>query len=686
MRLLVLLLALAMGLIPVTASPAAAQAESCEARSTDGPVIVTATCLDPELSEPYTDKDEQRSITDPATGVEVRYRYIHGGFTGTKARFSLYFPPKSTYRGLFIESTYPTVDREDAERGTIAFAISNGAYVVSTNNGGGVAVAPVLGGYRVNAASAKYSREVAARIYKTPARPRGYLYGASGGAYQTISAMESTTGVWDGAVPMVPGVPNAIPSFMTVQLLGLRVLHDKLPQIVDAVEPGGSGDPYADLDVEQQAVLREVTRLGFPLRGWWQYATLTGGAFAAVEGGVKAFDGTYVDDFWALPGYEGSDPTAPLRAERIQHDATVVRVAGRRTKRLVLSSMPKGSLNGADLVLTSGADAGKAVVVGTVKGKTVSIAQGSDPAATRAIAAGDEVRIDNSWLLALEYYQRHQVPSSDQYGWNQYRDAQGAPTYPQRSVLVGPTFARISGGSVPNGRFDGKMIMLASVMDVQAFPWSADWYRSRAQAALGEQLDDRYRLWLMDNADHDPRGPKSTRAKHAAAHIVGYEGELHQALLDLDAWILRGAPPPASTAYEIDAENQLELPAAATERKGVQPVVDLAVTKIGTKTTSASERVEVATGRRATFTVKAEAPPGGGKIVRVEWDFAGVGKFPIRTSVSNPRREVQVRATHIFSEPGTYFPTARVTSRRDGQREARYMEIQNLGRVRVVVR
>src|SRR5262249_53570959 len=180
-------------------------------------------------------------------------------------------------------------------------------------------------------AAAKYSRVVAEQmVYGTPdqpaARPHGYIYGASGGAYQTVGAMENTSGVWDGAVPQVFGVPNAIPSFMTVEFLALRLLGDKLPQIAAASEPGGSGDPYAGLDAQQQAILHEVSRLGFPLRGWWQYATLNGGAFLATEGLVRVLDPSYMNDFWSMPGYEGSDPS--VQAARIQHTTTVVSLSG----------------------------------------------------------------------------------------------------------------------------------------------------------------------------------------------------------------------------------------------------------------------------------------------------------------------------------------------------------------------
>src|SRR4051794_7225169 len=81
----------------------------CTSQVPEGPVFVTPQCTDPGLAAPYTDKDEQRTTTDPATKVKVSYRFIHGGFTGTKARFSLYFPSKSKYQGRFFESTYPTV-------------------------------------------------------------------------------------------------------------------------------------------------------------------------------------------------------------------------------------------------------------------------------------------------------------------------------------------------------------------------------------------------------------------------------------------------------------------------------------------------------------------------------------------------------------------------------------------------
>ena len=156
------------------------------------------------------------------------------------------------------------MSREDVADDSLVFALTNGAYVVSSNNAGGVTASPALGRYRVNAAAAKFSRQVAPVLYGEDAPVRGYLYGASGGAYQAIGGIESTSGVSDGAVPMVPGTPDSIPSFQGAMLLGLRVLGDQLAAVVDALEPGGSGDPYAGLSDEQAAILEEVTLLGFP--------------------------------------------------------------------------------------------------------------------------------------------------------------------------------------------------------------------------------------------------------------------------------------------------------------------------------------------------------------------------------------------------------------------------------------
>jgi hypothetical protein len=50
------------------------------------------------------------------------------------------------------------------------------------------------------------------------------------------------------------------------------------------------------------------------------------------------------------------------------------------------------------------------------------------------------------------------------------------------------------------------------------------------------------------------------------------------------------------------------------------------------------------------------------------------------------RPAASVKATHAYSQPGTYFPVLRATSQRESDAKTPYARIQNLGRVRVIVK
>jgi hypothetical protein len=470
------------------------------------------------------------------------------------------------------------------------------------------------------------------------------------------------------------GSPNAIPIMFTVRIHALRVLRmrDKFPDIMDAIDPGGSGNPYAGLNDEERRALEEATRLGFPPRGWWNHSTLTGGPLALVAGYVPALDPTYVDDFWTKPGYLGADAQSSVRAARVQHQATVAGVVGGPPRRLELSSVPAGDLTGADLVVLSGAAAGQQLSLGAVAGKTIGFGFGANPAVVSRIQAGDQVRLDNSWYLALQTYHRHQMPTPDIYGWDQFRGRGGTPIYPQRSVLIGPIGAFNGSGSNMTGRFNGKMIVLESMMDIDALPWQGDWYRTKVRQALGSRVNDRFRLYFIDHAQHTP--PMGSAAQ---ARTVSYQGALQQALRDLSAWVEKGTPPPDETRYRV-VDSQIVVPATAAERKGLQPVVELKV--------NASERADVAVGQTVGFSATIESPPGTGKIVAAEWDFEGVGDYPVPITYAPAESAVILQATHAYSKPGTYFAVLRATSQREGDAKTPYARVQNLARVRVVVK
>ena len=128
------------------------------------------------FKKPYIDVDEWRD-------KPVRHRYVHGGFKGTDARFSFYFPQKERYQGRFFQHITPAPGGENLEQHAtgvedqISFAIESGGYFIETNEGGPTAMMnPSVSGFRVNAAAAKYSRTVAAEMYG-PHRTYGYAWG-----------------------------------------------------------------------------------------------------------------------------------------------------------------------------------------------------------------------------------------------------------------------------------------------------------------------------------------------------------------------------------------------------------------------------------------------------------------------------------------------------------------------------
>jgi len=657
---------------------AATALPDCTSPSPGEPIFLSEGCVDPHYTEPYIDVDEERTTPVP-------HRYVHGGFAGTDTRFSIHFPPADQYEGRFFQNTHQLLSSENAGDDTIAFAIDSGGYCLQSNIGGNErcttaecavngGLDPSIGGYRANAAAAQYSKVVAQEIYG-PHRPHGYIYGGSGGAYQVIASAQNSKGVWDGFVPYVMGTPNSIPGVFTVRIHALRVLRqrNKFPEIMDAIDPGGSGNPYATLNQEESEAYREATRLGFPPLGWWNHATLTGGPLRLVAGYVPLLDAEYFDDFWTKPGYLGhDDPYGSVAAARIQDPVGARTVVAVNPPGLpgfiVLDSVPAGDLTGADLFLDSGASAGQQFSVFTAFG-TALLAFGAN------VAPGDQVHIDNSGYLALQTYHRHQVPTRDMYGWNQFRKfGFGKPIYPQRDVLIGPMGAFNGAGSIQNGHFHGKMIAVENLLDIDAFPWQADWYRTKVIQAKGRKFEDDFRLYFTDHAQHTSPSPTNTAA---FARTIAYTGVIEQALRDVSAWVESGVKPPASTRYRVDHETQVRVPSIAAARKGIQPVVHLWA--------NGRERTEVRVGEPVTFIALVSTPPRSGKLVDAEWDFEGVGDYPDAEDFHHPRKVVLLKAQHTYTEPGTYFPVLRATSQKLGDPDSPFARVQNLGRVRVVV-
>ncbi len=646
--------------------------------------------------KPYIDVDEWRD-------TPVRHRYVHGGFTDTELRFSLYFPPKEQYDGRFFQPLQAVSGNENTapmalyQASGVGFALDSGAYLVESNQGS----RNMFGGdSNANAAVAIYSRTIAVEMYGEH-RPYGYVYGGSGGAFKTLGSVENHPGVWDGSIPFVHGSPVAIPYVFTVQAHAMRVLKDKFPQIVDAIEPGGSGDMYAGLSDEEKEALEEVTYMGFPPRAWFNVEKIAfgyTGVFTTLVDSLRLGDPTYFQDFWSKPGYLGANPTESLKKARIQQDAKIsALVMPDEIRKLGLplsmpasqvnsgvefpaafriANLPKGDLQGATITMKSGEAQGSVLYIVGVVDDLVMIGFGVGSFQAMAkIREGDEIAIDNSVYLAAQTYHRHQVQAPEFYIWNLFKDKDGEPKYPQRPR---PLPSMQSGGSTMSGNFNGKMIVISALMDEAAFPWQADWYRSRVKIALGDEFDDRYRLYYIDNSMHTTQLAKSGDPRPVATtRVISYQGALQQALRDLSNWVENDVAPPMGTQYQVDG-GQIVIPDNADERKGIQPVVTLKV--------NGSELAKVKVGETVKFSAEIEAPPQTGQIVKAEWDFDGAGEYPRNENLTGKaKNKITVTSSFSFSEPGTYFPAIRVASNKDGDANDEYASVQNIGRVRVIV-
>jgi Tannase and feruloyl esterase len=659
---------------------------------------------DPLFDAPFVDIDEWRDEPAP-------HRYIHGGFKGTDTRFAFHFPPPERYEGRFFHPLFAVPGNEHTvsggfmpgTQGWIEFALSSGASFVESNQG---RLNPFPGPdwsicHRSSAAVARYSRVLAADMYGEH-RAYGYVFGGSGGAYKTMSCFENAIGVWDGAVPYIHPTPMSLPNLFTVQNHAIRVLRDKFPAIVDAVEPGGSGNIFAGLNAEEREALAEVTRMGFPPRAWFDVQRIASqyhGVWTMLVDNLMKWDPEYFEEFWTVPGYLGFNPPESLARARLQHKTAVTGLLSRDeaagldlpVPRLLgvrhwsdapvavrVDELPETSLEGATFTVTSGAAAGRVLyIVDAVKGVIVTGFGPDNTEGLAGVSVGDEVLIDNSVYLASQTYHRHQV-HADFPQFDQFRVA-GQPVYPQRPRFIGARFVRYGSGGMQTGRFAGKMIVVQNLMDEAAHPSQAEYYYRLVKAALGSRTDEHYRLWFIDHAMHgqptvaagDPRPVRTTRT-------VSYIGVLRQALRDLADWVEKGLAPPPSTEYEL-VDGQVFVPPTAEDRKGIQPVVSL--------TANGDRAAVVGPGEAVELCGVAEVPPGAGTIVSADWDFDGSGEYPVsEPGIEGDDKQITVTITHTYAEPGTYFPSLRIASQREGDPQTPHTRILNLGRTRVTVR
>ncbi len=662
---------------------------------------------DEMFAHPFIDVDEWRV-------KRVRYHYIHGGFKGTMTRFSFFFPDQKDYTGRFFHFMAPVQGSEDAsvqfqgEEDKITFAIMHGAYFVETNMGvdlsfTGLEDPSII--YRASSAAAQYSRKIAQRLFG-PHRPYGYIFGGSGGSLKTLSCFENTD-VWDGAVPYVTGSPLAMPNCFTIKAHARRILRDKLPFIGDCAEPGSRHDMYEGLNEEETSALDEILKMGYPARTFIMYRTMDDGALPILTPLVYKHDPEYFNDFWTIPGYLGADPNGSAVRDRIQHKTSVKAIClpghgtlaiddghtgvdeawkrmrgdlGLETKpMLILEDGLKNDvyIYGSYLSFLTGEACGYRVPLEKLDGDMVVVGAGfgqSDMLEKLSkVKPGDKIEIDNSDYIALQTYHRHQVPKEYYEGFEQFKESDGTPIYPQRKKLIGPIMAYEGAGSVQSGYFSGKMILVGALMDESAFPWQPDWYRQKAREAFGGDESGHLRLWYMENAMHTD-AEKTTDP----LRTVSYVTSLYRALLELSDWVERGIEPAESTAYQIK-NGQIEIPSTASLRKGIQPVIDLKI--------NGNQRAEVKCGEVFLAEAYVEMPENTGKILKAQWSFNGEADFPIEGDVeylNENRSKARVRYNYAYEKPGTYFPVIQITGGKDA--DDPFVFIRNICRIRVEVK
>ena len=254
--------------------------------------------------------------------------------------------------------------------------------------------------------------------------------------------------------------------------------------------------------------------------------------------------------------------------------------------------------------------------------------------------------------------------------WDQFRNPDGAPIYPQRPLVLGPLFAAAAAGTVQTGRFEGKMIVVESLLDREALPWQADWYRSKVEEHLGGAIDEHFRLWFTDNALHG-----DDELQESPLHTVSYLGVLQQALRDLSRWVEEDVAPPASTSYEV-VDGQVIVPDDAAARRGIQPVVSLTVDG-----GAARRRRD---GTRIHLPCRGGGPGGNGCDrgpclgLRRVWLF-------FRSGARGGGRQGGRGAPPLFRRAWDLLSRRTCRGPREGTASGPFARLQNLARVRVVV-
>src|SRR5690606_29087536 len=332
-----------------------------------------------------------------------------------------------------------------------------------------------------------------------------------------VSCFENAPDVYQGCAPQIIG--TAVSDYSAMQRALLFIGPDKIKEVIDAIEPGGSGDPYESLDALQREALADLYRTGFPRGAEIQikHTRTISFLYMALEHGDPGF----FEDFWTKPGYAGHDKAALLQPYIIKTRAKVTRVVP------IVESMEPATLAwysvlppdlpfaveldldgrdqyyGCEMNVLSGAAKGRNLFIyGTFNGLSGSPER--TPDMMRGIEPGDEVELDNRRYIAFLHYLLHAVraygdlqalPGATTTQAGRPFTTDGRPIYPQRPLRPHPFGF--------SGKLDGKLIYVMSTHDIYVWPVTAG-YTDVFRARYGDKLDERFRMYW---AEHGAIGP-----------------------------------------------------------------------------------------------------------------------------------------------------------------------------------
>ncbi len=678
---------------------------------------------DSYFGQPYIDRDEHRDAPYP-------HRNVHGGFANTDTRFTFYFPDKAEWGGrLYHPLEGAHAGHEEAFAGAMGALLGGlemmvklGGYMVESNSGHiGDDVDPRAGedpslyGYRASVESARFSKHIAKQIYgREP--DYSYVWGGSGGGRRSPGCLENGGGVYDGALPFMGGgsvapqgsnirvrseQPLSFGSMFNVQ----RLLRDgKLDGVIDAMQPGGSGNPFEGLSNHEREELSNLYRLGYPRGDEFMIAKPMGQIWlwSSIADMLLEEDADYFKAFWTKPGYVGHDQPEAVVPDLIDITLPITRIitaqdlmtpdfAGpeyndaKPMAMMIASSTGQWDLpiavevkgvgagyrRGAGLKLTTGAAAGRQFYCTQPVGD-LFFCDGRAEANLlrfRGAKAGDMVHVDNHAFLAYCYSYRHHISDDP---LNDFLRLDGQPLYPQHGL---PAQSPLMG--IPySGQYEGKLLWIHHTHDASLWPPQGVIYKRAVEQAQGaEKARERFRLQWTQNAEHVPPMLLPSNPKRATTTwLIDYMPSIEQGLVDLAAWVEKGIVP-AETAFDF-VDGKVSLPADAKARGGTQPVV--------TVLAKGALRADARPGESVALTLSAEAPPGAGTFTHVHWDFDGSGQFATSVPVEPGQTALSLSAAHAYDQPGTYFATARVRLNRHGDPAAR-RQVENLASARIVV-